>query len=192
MKLLVCERTNLAGLALPNDRSLILAPGFNVAIQAVIREVDLAAHKPFRPGAIPFENALPLFEPVEFAGNPRPELVGLVDGFSIEMLVFLERLDVSLLAEFRRRLELAQLIQSGIDVRAVGIDGGFIGNSLIGHDKNLDCSSCRSPAPDRRRLFYTARRGKWPPTMIVPGSRAATGSTIHFTLRLATRSCVQG
>src|ERR1700687_5130936 len=133
MQLLVGESANLAGFALPDDRGFILAPGFDMAIQAVIREVDLAPDEPFRPRAIPFENLVPLLEPVKFAGNPRPEFVGVVDGFLVEMLVFVQRLDVGLFAELGRRLELALLIQNGIDVRALIID-----HSFIGHNEHLD------------------------------------------------------
>jgi hypothetical protein len=39
---------------------------------------------------------------------------------------------VSLLAEFRGRVEFALLVQDGIDVRALGIDG------RVSHDENLN------------------------------------------------------
>jgi hypothetical protein len=126
-----------------------------MAIQAVIGEVNLPSHKPFCPGAIPFENLVPLFEPVEFAGNVRPEFVGLVYRFLIKTLVFIERLYVGLLGEFGRALELASLIQNGIDIRALGIDASF-----IGHDENLDAEELFLRAGNggtrSQELFYTA------------------------------------
>ena len=128
MQLLVGQDTDFAGLALPNDCGFILAPGGDVAIEAVVGEVDLAADKPFRPRAIPFENLVPLLEPVQFAGDPRPEFVRVVDRFLVEALVFFEALDVGLLAEFRGRFELALLVQDGIDIGGLGIDDGFIGH----------------------------------------------------------------
>ena len=60
MQLLIGKDANVAGLALPNDRGFILAPGFDMTVQAVVRQIDLAADKPFRPRAIPFENLVPL------------------------------------------------------------------------------------------------------------------------------------
>jgi hypothetical protein len=116
MQLLVGECANFARLALPNNRGLILTPGIDVPVQTVVREIDLAADEPLRPGAIPFENFVPLLEPVQFAGNARPEFFGLVDRFLIEMLVFIERLDVGLLGKFGRTFELALLIQNRINV----------------------------------------------------------------------------
>ncbi len=70
---------------------------------------------------------------------------------------------MGLLAEFRGRIELALLVQDGIDVgalslRSLGIDDGF-----IGHDENLDAEELlfvpENGARDRRSLFYTARGG---------------------------------
>jgi hypothetical protein len=65
---------------------------------------------------------------------------------------------VGLLAEFWWALELALLVQDGIDVGALGIDDGF-----IGHDENLDAEEFlfvpEIMARDRRSLFYTGRGG---------------------------------
>jgi hypothetical protein len=110
-------------------------------IQAVVREVDLAAHKPFCPRTIPFQNFVPLLEPVHLACNARPEFIRVVDRLIVNMLVFLEALNVRLLTEFRRTLKLPLLVQDGINVGALGIDNGF-----IGHDKNLDAEELFLPA----------------------------------------------
>ena len=108
--------------------ALFLRQVVQVAVEAVIGEIDLAADEPFCPRAIPLENLVPFLEPVQFAGDPRPELLGIVDGFLVEALVFLEALDVGVLAEFCWRIELALLVQDGINIRALSIDTGFIGH----------------------------------------------------------------
>ena len=155
VQLLVGKRHNFPGFALPNNRGFVLAPGLYVTIQAVVREIDPAADKPFCPRAIPLENLVPGLEPVQFAGDTRPKLLGLVNRLFIKMLVFLKCLNVSLLAEFRRTFELALLIQNGIDVRALSVD-----HSFIGHEKNLDAeewfSRTEDQAQGRKGVFYTA------------------------------------
>ena len=67
MQLLVGEDANFSGFALPDDCGFVLAPGVDVAVEAVVGEIDLAADKPFRPRAIPLENLVPFLEPVQFA-----------------------------------------------------------------------------------------------------------------------------
>src|SRR5450631_1347574 len=163
MQLLVSQDADFAGLALPDDRSLILAPGGDVPVEAVVREIDLAADKPFRPGAIPFQNFVPLLEPVQLSGNARPELVRVVDRFLVETLVLFEALDVGVLAELRGRIELALLVQDGIDVGALGLRSLGIDDGFIGHDENLDAEELffvpKNGVRDSRSLFYTARAG---------------------------------
>jgi hypothetical protein len=77
----------------------------DLVIQAVEGHVGFAANEPFRVGHLPIENPIPGFEPVEMPGDITPELFGMVDGLTVKPLVFLHRLDVSLLAEFRRGRE---------------------------------------------------------------------------------------
>jgi hypothetical protein len=93
---------------------------------------------------------------MEFAGNPRPEFIGVVDGFLVEMLVFVQCLDVSLFAELDRRLERALLIENGIDVRALGID-----HSFIGHNENLDAEELCLRAGKGHEIagVYSTQRG---------------------------------
>ena len=91
----------------------------------------------------------------------RPEFVGIVDRLFVDALVFVEALDVGVLAEFRRRLELALLVQDGIDVRPLSLCGLRIDDRFISHDKNLDAEEFsfvpKIAARDRRSVFYTAR-----------------------------------
>src|SRR6266853_4332445 len=122
MELLVSKRADFSGLALPNDGGFVLARGVDVAVEAVVGKIDLASDEPLGPGEIPLENLVPLLEPMQLAGDAAPELVGIVHRFFVEALVLFEALDVSLLAEFRRRREAALLLQDGID--AAGLEIG--------------------------------------------------------------------
>ena len=160
MQLLVSQDADFSGLALPDDRSFILAPGGDVPVEAVVGEVDLAADKPFRPWAIPFENLVPLLEPVQLAGDARPEFVRVVDRFFVETLVFFEALDVGVLAELRRRIEPSLLVQDGIDVGALGLRSLGIDNGFVGHDENLDAeefSSCQKMGHEIAGVYSTQR-----------------------------------
>src|SRR5216684_5149511 len=121
MELLVSESADFAGLALPDDGGFIFARGLDVAVEAVVGEIDLASDKPLGPRAIPFENFVPLLEPMQFAGDAAPELIGIVDRFLVEPLIFGEALDVSVLTEFGGRLEAALLLKDGIDAAGLEI-----------------------------------------------------------------------
>ena len=76
-----------------------------MSIETVVREIDLAADEPLRPGRVPFEDAVPLSKPVKLLGDASPERFGILFGFAIELLVLFEAFDVSLLAELRREVE---------------------------------------------------------------------------------------
>src|SRR5260370_37556351 len=115
MQLLVSESADFAGRAFPDDGGFSFARGLDVAVEAVVGEIDLAADEPLGPWAIPFENFVPLLEPMQFAGDAAPELVGIVDGFLVETLVFGEDLDVSLPGEFGGGLRAALFLMDGID-----------------------------------------------------------------------------
>ena len=121
MELLVGVGADFAGLALPDDGGFIFARGLHMAVEAVVGEIDLASDEPFGPREIPLEDVVPFFEPVQFAGDAAPEFVGLVHRFFVEALVFLDALDVSVLAEFWRRRKAALLLQNGIDAAGLEI-----------------------------------------------------------------------
>ncbi len=53
MQLLIGERADVARLAFPDDGGLVAAPGGEMAVEAVVREVELAADEPLRPRARP-------------------------------------------------------------------------------------------------------------------------------------------
>ena len=147
MKLLIRQDADFAGFAFPDDRGFVFSPGGDVTIETVVGEIDLSADEPLGPRAIPLENAIPLLEPVQFAGEARPECVGIVDGLLVEALVFFQTFYVCVAAELRGRLEFALLLQDGIDVGGVWIDDSFLGHLL-----NLNAEEILF-APNVRRII---------------------------------------
>jgi hypothetical protein len=64
---------------------------------------------------------------VQFFGYRSPEFLRLLNRIPVDTFLFLQALDVSVLAEQLRALELAVFVQDGIDV------GFAIGHSLVCH-----------------------------------------------------------
>src|SRR5215213_158572 len=73
VQLLISERARLARFAFPDESSLVTSPGGEMTIETVVRDVDLAATEPLRVRRIPLQHRIPLFEPVQLFGHPRPE-----------------------------------------------------------------------------------------------------------------------
>src|ERR1017187_5637527 len=77
------EGLDFARFARPDDGRLVATGGGDVAIEAVVGEVDLATGEPFRPGTTPFEHLVPSLEPVDLTGDFRPvslrDVLGLFD-----------------------------------------------------------------------------------------------------------------
>jgi hypothetical protein len=62
VQLSVGERALVAGLALPDDRGLVAAPrvlALEMAVETVVRDVELPAHEPLRERRLPVEHLLP-------------------------------------------------------------------------------------------------------------------------------------
>ena len=104
LKLAVGDDAFVAGLALPDDGGLVFAGAGGVAVHAVFTDVELAAVEPFRVRGLPIEHFGPRFLPNQFLCLTRPELVGLVDGFLIELFVGRHRWDAGLRGKFLGRL----------------------------------------------------------------------------------------
>src|SRR2546430_17217289 len=63
----------VARLAFPDQRGLGAPRAGDVAVQAVVCDVQLTADEPLRVGRPPLERLLPRLEPVEGTGLPLPE-----------------------------------------------------------------------------------------------------------------------
>ncbi len=79
----------LVVLADPDDRHLILAPGFDVTVQTVIGNVAGGADEPLGPGIIPFENLGPGGEPLKLLGDVAPETFRVGNRFLVGAVVVL-------------------------------------------------------------------------------------------------------
>ena len=82
-----------------------------MTVETVVRDIDLPAREPLRPRRIPFENAVPLAEPVKLARYVAPELFRVGFGLPVDSLVFGKAFDVGFLAELRGRLKGPALVQ---------------------------------------------------------------------------------
>ncbi len=108
------ETPNFARLAFPQDGRLVGTSIFDVPIDAVVAEIELASDKPLRPRQIPVQHLLPGREPVQFAGDLAPEGVRIGNGALVHLLVFGEALDVRALRKLLRRGKNAVFAQGGI------------------------------------------------------------------------------
>src|SRR5450432_3582615 len=100
-----------------------------MAVETVIGKIELSADKPLRPWRFPFEDGVPLFEPVEFLGGAGPEFFRLLDRLFVERLVFGKAFEMSIAGKIRRTFEPALLVEGGIDV---GLMIGCVGHGSSG------------------------------------------------------------
>ena len=124
----VGERSPVAGLAHPHDRGLVLPRAAQVAVDAVVGDVDLPADEPLRVGGTPFQDFLPLGKPIQLGGDAGPELLGVLLRLGVDRVV----LDVGLLRELGLRRVGAILVEQGRD-RAGAFVGLRRGLFLVGH-----------------------------------------------------------
>src|SRR5674476_350051 len=104
VQLLVGDHALVARFAFPQDGDFVLPRGGEVAVNAVIGGVDLAAGEPFGEGRIPLENVGPLLKPVQLLfGQFAPKLLGIFGGSLVKGAIALHPLHGRLLDEFRRR-----------------------------------------------------------------------------------------
>ena len=105
----VGDRAAVAGgLALPVERDLVAAAGLDVAVDAVVGDVELAAEEPLR------VRRLPLVE-LRVRLEPGDALAGLALPERLEVLVVDRRLRVRLRRELRRRRVAALLEEEVLD-----------------------------------------------------------------------------
>src|SRR5205807_758041 len=62
----------VAVLTHPMERDLVAPAGLDVAVEAVVRGVELALLEPLGPRRVPLEHRLPRLEPVELLGPALP------------------------------------------------------------------------------------------------------------------------
>src|SRR4029077_2250498 len=105
MQLLIGERALVAGFALPNYCSLVPTRSCEIPVQAILRNVQLPAHEPFRERRLPFDNLFPWRAPNQLLRFAGPEFGRLSNRFSIHSPILSQALDPSLTAKTRSRLE---------------------------------------------------------------------------------------
>jgi hypothetical protein len=77
IKLTVGDRAHIARLALEDQRGLVLTRGAKVAVDAVLRHVERAAHEPSRVRGLPFKDLLERAAPYEqLLGLPAQNFSG--------------------------------------------------------------------------------------------------------------------
>ena len=101
VQLLVGDLPLVPRLAFPQDGHFVLAMRQQVPVQAVIGDVGLPIHEPFRERRMPFEHVRPLLEPEQFLlGQLAPKLLRLVRGLLVQVAVPLHSFHVRAFREF--------------------------------------------------------------------------------------------
>src|SRR5687767_9744674 len=77
VQLLISEGACFTGFTFPDERGFVASPGWQMTIEAVVRDVDLAADEPLGMRWIPLQYCVPLFEPVKLFCHARPEALGI-------------------------------------------------------------------------------------------------------------------
>src|SRR5262245_51231732 len=116
MQLLIGERARIAWFSFPDNRSLIFAPGGEMAIQTIVRKIELPSDKPSGKWLVPIEDRFPFLEPVQIAGNLCPEFLGLVDGTLIDAIIILSTLNMCRCAEVIGWCDEPAVAEKGIHV----------------------------------------------------------------------------
>src|SRR5205807_8403784 len=62
VQLLISQRARVAGFAFPNQSDFVSPPSAEMAIETVVRDIDLSADKPLRMRRLPLQNRGPLLE----------------------------------------------------------------------------------------------------------------------------------
>src|SRR3972149_2546355 len=70
---LVCDRSPVTGLSLPEKGCLVFPPSLHMPVESVLGRVELSADEPTGEGRVPIENLVPSSVPGEPSGNFCPE-----------------------------------------------------------------------------------------------------------------------
>src|SRR5690606_5125556 len=101
LEVLVGEDALVPRLPLPNEGGLVPAPGLDVAVDAVIGDVELPADEPLDPGRAPIQHLFPALVPVQQLCRLSPESLRVLPGTLVDRGV----VDVRLSGEvFRGRV----------------------------------------------------------------------------------------
>src|SRR5207249_7517497 len=153
-QLRVGEPPDLARLALPDDGGLVLARAGHVAVEAVLGEVQRAAHEPLGEGGLPLQDPVPLARPLEGRRLLGPEALGILDAPLVELAVLVEALDVGLLLALGRRREDAALLEDRVDVAHRVTSSGIRIGAISGWRST-------SVSPWRSETRSSSRPGAW-------------------------------
>ena len=115
MKLQIREGTGVARFALPYKGGFVLSPGREMPVQAIVGNIYLAAHEPFCERLIPFEDRVPLSEPIELLGLFRPKRCRVRCSPLVKLFVFFKTFYMGPCRKVGRRREQAVLVQYGFD-----------------------------------------------------------------------------
>ena len=107
----VGEDARVAGLALPVERDLVAVTGGDVAVEAVVRDVEPAADEPLRERQVPVEDLRPLLLPIEGQRLTGPEALPVAFGLVVELGLG----DQRLLPKRLRRRERAPLLEQSLE-----------------------------------------------------------------------------
>ncbi len=81
----------IARLAFPDQRQLVLAPGLDVTVERVERDIGLAALEPLVEGRVRFvQHLVPGMVPLQVAGPLGPEGLRVFEGAGIDLFVVLD------------------------------------------------------------------------------------------------------
>ncbi len=124
-----------------------------MTIEAIFRDVQFSADKPFREGRLPFEDLFPRLLPDQFAGLARPEFFRLTDRFPVHSSVLLEAADTGFLGKITRGLEDAVFLEVGLDVLFHEGNGTLTSGSGVLNEKFI---ARRESGKRTRRLLAMA------------------------------------
>ena len=114
MQLAISPRGDFAGLAFPEQRDL-LRLRLEMTIEAVRRDVELAAHEPLGVRGIPFQDRAPALEPFELARGLFPVFFGIGETAFPNRLVLIG-LDRGLPRELRGGWKRTRLFERDLDI----------------------------------------------------------------------------
>ena len=148
MQLLIGERALVARFAFPNYCGLVPTRPSEVAVQTIFRNVEFAAHEPFRKRRLPFDNLFPRRAPDQLLRFARPELGRLPDGLSIHSPILSQALDLRFTAETRCWLENAFFDQMRFNVvvheQSLICARTFQGKCAVGRGCAIHCDELRA------------------------------------------------